>query len=359
MYYHGARYYSAWLGRWTSTDPAGMVDGANLYRYALNNPVKMVDPSGTQSWRTPYPAPFPVSGQTPFNFVSESPALANWERAVQNVLEPQFQGGSLPQNLARFESHVTGLPQGARRTAGTAQHYAGQFFTRVVSRFYQLEAATPSFEYTPKELNRLEEGRAPRSNVQLHHETEIFRDPTRALRAGNITFTEGGSTGGLQRGTSHYEAHYGPGAQRREAFLKKLYSGVGTAPPERASGRVGNAAVLLLQIFQDPQLRQQFGLALSREQKKELRAIEETQKQIAAAYIHDRVIEALARREGKSFEQKQKEVYETRFTGPREPTIGPPTGRSISYRELGVEEPSPWLIRSLYNNDFPRLRMQK
>ena len=28
LYYFGARYYAAWLGRWTSTDPAGFVDGS-------------------------------------------------------------------------------------------------------------------------------------------------------------------------------------------------------------------------------------------------------------------------------------------------------------------------------------------
>jgi RHS repeat-associated protein len=49
FYYHGARYYAPWLGRWTSADPAGMVDGTNLYCYARNNSVKLIDPSGTQS----------------------------------------------------------------------------------------------------------------------------------------------------------------------------------------------------------------------------------------------------------------------------------------------------------------------
>lgn len=47
LYYHGARYYAAWLGRWTSADPAGLVDGTNLYRHVRNNPVRLVDPAGT------------------------------------------------------------------------------------------------------------------------------------------------------------------------------------------------------------------------------------------------------------------------------------------------------------------------
>jgi RHS repeat-associated protein len=49
LYYHGARYYASWLGRWTSADPAGMVDGTSLYPYVRDNPVQRTDPSGSQS----------------------------------------------------------------------------------------------------------------------------------------------------------------------------------------------------------------------------------------------------------------------------------------------------------------------
>ena len=49
LYYYGARYYAAWLGRWVSCDPMGFVDGINLYRYSQNNPVKLGDASGTKS----------------------------------------------------------------------------------------------------------------------------------------------------------------------------------------------------------------------------------------------------------------------------------------------------------------------
>lgn len=49
LYYHGARYYSAWLGRWASCDPANLVDGPNLYRFVRCNPIRLVDRNGNDS----------------------------------------------------------------------------------------------------------------------------------------------------------------------------------------------------------------------------------------------------------------------------------------------------------------------
>lgn len=49
LYYHGARYYAPWLGRWTSCDPAGMADGATLYAYASNHPIHSIDLDGRAS----------------------------------------------------------------------------------------------------------------------------------------------------------------------------------------------------------------------------------------------------------------------------------------------------------------------
>lgn len=47
LYYYGARYYISWLGRWASPDPAGPVDGLNLYEFVGNNPLSYVDVGGT------------------------------------------------------------------------------------------------------------------------------------------------------------------------------------------------------------------------------------------------------------------------------------------------------------------------
>ncbi|MEP3890333.1 MAG: SpvB/TcaC N-terminal domain-containing protein [Hellea sp.] len=46
LQYHSARYYLPWVGRWLSTDPLGMVDGACLWAYVRGNPVGLNDITG-------------------------------------------------------------------------------------------------------------------------------------------------------------------------------------------------------------------------------------------------------------------------------------------------------------------------
>jgi RHS repeat-associated protein len=60
--YHGARYYAPWLARWSSADPAGIVDGLNLYCYVRSNPLALVDGHGTDG--TP-PTPKENPSNTP------------------------------------------------------------------------------------------------------------------------------------------------------------------------------------------------------------------------------------------------------------------------------------------------------
>ncbi|MGF6151595.1 RHS repeat-associated core domain-containing protein [Pseudomonas fluorescens] len=46
LYYYGFRYYVAWWQRWLNPDPAGQVDGLNIYRMVGNNPLGYTDASG-------------------------------------------------------------------------------------------------------------------------------------------------------------------------------------------------------------------------------------------------------------------------------------------------------------------------
>ena len=46
LYYYRARYYGPTAGRFTQVDPAGFVDGPNVYNYVMNNPLNNIDPLG-------------------------------------------------------------------------------------------------------------------------------------------------------------------------------------------------------------------------------------------------------------------------------------------------------------------------
>jgi RHS repeat-associated protein len=54
FYYMRARYYDPEVGRFISEDPIGFEGGINLYAYASNNPILLIDPFGLRETST-YP----------------------------------------------------------------------------------------------------------------------------------------------------------------------------------------------------------------------------------------------------------------------------------------------------------------
>jgi RHS repeat-associated protein len=117
LYYHGARYYAAWLGRWTSADPAGLVDGTNLYRYVRNNPVGSTDPDGQQTDDSPDPDKPPLDLGPSFEDPGMKAALDHAQQAL-DVNNPRYRsipvddGTELRPDLgvpevAKFDRHAT------------------------------------------------------------------------------------------------------------------------------------------------------------------------------------------------------------------------------------------------------------
>jgi RHS repeat-associated protein len=50
LLYYGYRYYNASTGRWLSKDPMEETGGLNLYEFALNSPVELVDKNGLTTY---------------------------------------------------------------------------------------------------------------------------------------------------------------------------------------------------------------------------------------------------------------------------------------------------------------------
>lgn len=93
LYFFGARYYAAWLGRWTACDPAGFADGLNLYRYCRNSPITHCDPHGTDT--------IPFSGFTGNESYDDLQAFARNHHAV--ITDDRFTRENMsPANRSRY-----------------------------------------------------------------------------------------------------------------------------------------------------------------------------------------------------------------------------------------------------------------
>jgi RHS repeat-associated protein len=135
LYYHGARYYAPWLGRWTACDPAGFVDGPNVYCYATNNPVRLQDPSGLQADDTPFEVPKPdkveVNDKDLLRALDKVPD-ADIDKFIKELEGPSPPQPQTPPGMA----HQSGAGQSLRAFAlggyyqlGNLSGHSGQFTT--------------------------------------------------------------------------------------------------------------------------------------------------------------------------------------------------------------------------------------
>ncbi len=87
--YHGARYYSPWLGRWISCDPIGIQDGINRFQYCHSRPTCETDSTGHQ-------------GKAPAQVGDKKPHTSHGKRGNDKISEHLIPG-KLQEWLALFQ----------------------------------------------------------------------------------------------------------------------------------------------------------------------------------------------------------------------------------------------------------------
>ena len=191
LYYHGARYYAAWLGRWTSCDPLWQLGGMNGFRYANDDPMGRVDDDGLNDKKV-----LPEAGKDPRAIVAESPFNKAWEDA----LEWKYEGGSLQKNEEAFQKGLA--------AAADKEKYARDAYSSLYSKFRR------EIEKNPETAGYDWQG------AQLHHLTPIKASkapvPEYSVNPNNLLFVRGNA---LTPGTTHNKAHFDTGARLLDDFM--------------------------------------------------------------------------------------------------------------------------------------------
>jgi RHS repeat-associated protein len=102
LYYYGARYYAAWLGRWGGVDPSPRALGNNPYIYANGSPVSYIDRNGMDA-SLPTITNIVMEEET----VAPDPKKAPYVRAFenwQNALKEPHEAGNAAYWKEQYES---------------------------------------------------------------------------------------------------------------------------------------------------------------------------------------------------------------------------------------------------------------
>jgi len=162
LYYHGARYYAPWLGRWTSCDPAGLSKSSNLYEYVSGRPLILVDKFG-------------LAG----SHWIDIPLLDEWAQGLNEKLnaEARSQASQEPQEHVNIPlliakeavqgaNDLQGNPQsGAVRSAGTFQNeFAAAVLTPNANQAtaHAVKATAAAMKFTVQVVESL--GMGPKSD---------------------------------------------------------------------------------------------------------------------------------------------------------------------------------------------------
>ena len=200
LYHVGAREYDPRTARWLQKDPIDAASGdPNLYRYCGNDPVNQVDPDGTDC---DYRRVLDLAGFIPgigdvadaINAVSyalegdwvnagisaASVVGADWlkagrlaRRVVQEVVE-----GSAEQ-AAKREAKNALQEQGKKQVSNSRKE-----FEKVRREYWKREARENPDKYSPEDLERMRQGKAPirdGESMHLNHKKPLSEGGTNCL----------------------------------------------------------------------------------------------------------------------------------------------------------------------------------
>lgn len=108
LYDYGLRNYAPWLCRWISPDPAGDMDGLNLYRMVKNNPLRNVDVLGQMAEEISLPPDMEFEGMTDEHrrkLLGLLEAKRTLQNAINNVRAPSL-GGPVRWMQRYFSEHT-------------------------------------------------------------------------------------------------------------------------------------------------------------------------------------------------------------------------------------------------------------
>ncbi|MEQ5225928.1 RHS repeat-associated core domain-containing protein, partial [Proteus cibi] len=164
LYYYGYRYYQPWVGRWLSADPAGTVDGLNLYRMVRNNPVTLYDPDGRKpKWLSRFLNFFKCGRRRP-NSVVPSPIELNTTR--ESVIKPST-SGYLMHGLPTESKLATSIPSTSGIESFIQEHSSGDAWDNKRDEHYTVSELNVS-ERTKFKLFSTREGQSKNLIIFAH-----------------------------------------------------------------------------------------------------------------------------------------------------------------------------------------------
>ena len=203
LYYHGARYYAPWLGRWTSCDPEGLADGANPLVYVACNPVRLIDPKGRQStgqgvislgvwaqlgrWTGIWPSSVPPSGPGLPSRIARTFLIGDAERntGLAARLLTKIPGWGITwASLGDFEGLPTGKYSGLASGVGVQQVFQEGVAAAIHIDVTGVEVLGPG--QTPSELRNiitnLQTGANQNVDVHIYEKGQLSTIPAGSSR---------------------------------------------------------------------------------------------------------------------------------------------------------------------------------